>query len=108
MTDFAGVSAALLGLLALLLIVGAGVLVGATLRVEGPAALVLTVYVVGYAEVVALSLFLSLSEALTRVALIAGVMILAGIAVAVWVLTGMRRLPRIDLRPLRGLIAAPQ
>jgi len=107
-TDFGAVGGALLGLLALLLIVGAGVLVGAALGVEDPADLLLSVYVVAYAEVVGLSLLLSASGAFTRGALIGGVAVLFGIAAAVWVLTGARRIPRINIGRLRHLIATPQ
>jgi Glycosyltransferase family 87 len=106
--DFRGVGGALLGLLALLLIVGAGVLVSVEVRVEGAAALLLTVYVVGFAEVVGLSLLLSLSGALTRGGLVGGTALVFGIAAAVWVWKGMRPFPRIELRRLQRLVDTPQ
>ena len=108
MTDFGAVSGALFGLLALLLIVGAGVLVSAMLGVEGPGSLLLTTYVVGYAEVVVLSLLLSLSGALTQGGLLGGVVALFAIAAAAWGLVGSPRLARIELRQLRPLVDTPQ
>jgi hypothetical protein len=97
------VSGALFGLSALLLVVGAGSLVAATLRIEGAAAVFLAVYVVGFTEIVGLSLLLSAFDALTRAALIAGVVLLFLSAAGAWTLLGAPRLRRIDLGNLKRL-----
>ena len=105
MEDSSTVGGALLGLLALLLIVGAGALVAATLRIEGRAAWLLALYVIAFAEVVGLSLLLSLSDALQRSALIAGLVLLLLIALASFRIWGRR--PQLDLRNL-GRLRSPQ
>src|SRR5512133_3522221 len=98
------VSGALFGLSALLLVVRAGSLVAALLRIEGASALFLAVYVVGFTEIVGLSLLLSAFDALTRAALIAGVVLLFLGAAGAWILLGAPRLHRIDLGSLKRVL----
>ena len=96
-----------MGLLALLLVVGAGVLVVATLRIAGLASGLLAVYVVGFAEVVALSLLLSPSGSLTRAALLVGTALLFAGALGVWIAAGSPRLPRFEAKLARQISTSP-
>jgi hypothetical protein len=93
----------LLGFMALALLSATGLLISASLRIRGPAELVLAVYVVASAEVVGLFLFLSAFDAVTRAALIAGLVAVLGSAFAVWMLVGnASRLP-LPRHPFRGI-----
>lgn len=96
-------SGALLGVLALLLILGGGALVSAALRREGLVATALTIYVVGWTVIVALSLLLSASRALTQGALVAGAVVFFVLALGMWGLVGA---PRPALARISG-IGAP-
>lgn len=95
-------SGALLGFLALLLIVGAGALVAATIGVDGVGEVLLVAYVVAFAEIVGLSLLLSVSDGLTRGYMLGGAMALLVIGAAVCTLH--RRRVAVNLRPARVLI----
>jgi hypothetical protein len=93
----------LLGFLALGLLAATGSLVTATLRIERPAEVVVAIYVVASAEVVGLFLFLSAFDAVTRRALIAGLVALFAVALGVWVLAGTKHLPSLPRRPFADL-----
>jgi len=97
------VGGALLGLLALLLVLGAGALAAATLRIEGIAASLLAIYVTGFAEIVGLSWLLSASASVTRPALLSGVGAVFVAALATWALTGAARPPRLRPTLLREI-----
>ena len=74
------------------MLLATGLLVATTLRVR---ALLLAGYVVAFAEVVALSLLLSISDSLTRGSLVAGTVLLFVVALGVWLLAGRPRPPRL-------------
>jgi hypothetical protein len=93
------VTGPLLGLLSLGLLSATGLLVATTLRIRRPAELILAAYVVASAEIVGLSLLLSPFDALTRGALLAGLIALCAAAFAVWVLAGAHRLPALPRLP---------
>jgi hypothetical protein len=82
------------GAIVLLLLAGTGILVGATLRLPTTAEAALAVYVVAFAEMVGLCLFLSPFGEVTHAALIAGSAAVFAAAVSTWVLLGTPRLPR--------------
>ncbi len=90
-------SGALLGAVVLLLLAATGLLVGTMARISSTPDLLLTVYTVAFAEIVALSLFLSAFTSLTRTSLIGGTACLFLAAVGVWTLSGTPRLPRFRL-----------
>jgi 4-amino-4-deoxy-L-arabinose transferase-like glycosyltransferase len=96
-----------MGLLALLLVVGAGVLVVATMRIAGLASGLLAVYVVGFAEVVALSLLLSSSGSLTRTGLLVGTALLFASALGGWIAAGSPSLPRFEAKLVRQISTSP-
>lgn len=81
----------LVGLLVVLCLFGTGLLVGTALGIASAAELVLAAYVVAFTEIIAVSLFLSLFDALTRASLIAATLILFAAATASWVLRGAQR-----------------
>jgi len=87
------VSGAFLGLLTLALLSATGILVGAMLGLRTAAELALAAYVAGFTEIVGFFLFLSLFDAVTRGALIAGVAAIFVAVLAVWILLGSRSLP---------------
>jgi hypothetical protein len=87
------VSGAFLGLLTLALLSATGILVGTMLGLRTAAELALAAYVAGFTEIVGLFLFLSLFDAVTRGALIAGVAAILVAVTAVWILLGSRSLP---------------
>jgi hypothetical protein len=93
------VTGPLLGLLSLGLLSETGLLVATTLRIRRPNEVILAVYVVASAEIVGLSLLLSPFDALTRGALLAGLVALGAAALAVWVLAGAHRLPSLPRLP---------
>jgi hypothetical protein len=78
----------LLGFLALALLAATGLLVAATLRIRRIGELILAVYIVASAEVVGLFLFLSAFDAVTRGALIAGLVLVFAGALAASMLRG--------------------
>ena len=86
-------SGAFLGLLTLALLSATGILVGVMLGLRTAADLALATYVVGFAEIVGVFLLLSVSSAVTRGALIAGVAAIFVAVLAVWILLGSRSLP---------------
>jgi hypothetical protein len=86
-----GVTGALLGVLVLVLLAATGLLVGLSVSVRGVPRLVLTAYVVAYAEIVLLELFLSGFDAMTRSGLVAGVVLVFVAALALWTLAGAPR-----------------
>ena len=89
------------GGIVLLLLAGTGLLVAAMLRLPTPSEAVLAAYVAVFAEVVGLSLFLSLFADLTRGALIGGAAtVFVGVG-AVWLLRGT---PRVPLPHWRSLV----
>jgi len=88
----------LAGAIVLLLLVGTGLLIGTTLRVPTAPELVLSGYVVAFAEVIGLCLFLSLFDLMTRTALIAGTVLLFLAAVALWLSAGRPRFPSLERR----------
>jgi hypothetical protein len=83
------------GALVLLVLFGTGLLFGTALRVRSLSELVVAAYVVAFAEVIVLCLFLSLFDTLTRAALVAGTGTIFVAAAAVWMLAGRPRLPSI-------------
>jgi hypothetical protein len=89
------VTGALLGALVLVLLAATGLLVGLGMSIRAIARLVVAAYVVAYAEVVLLALFLSAFDSLTRGALVAGVVLVFCAAVAVWILVGSPRPPSV-------------
>jgi hypothetical protein len=94
----------LLGFLALALLAATGSLIAATLRIQRPAEAVLAIYIVASAEVVGLFLFLSAFDAVTRRALIAGLVALLAAAFGAWVLAGSGHLPSLPRRPFADLV----
>ena len=96
------------GGIVLLLLAGTGTLVAAMLRVPTPSEAVLAVYVVTFAEVVALSLFLSLFADLTRGALITGAAAIFAGALGAWILRGAPRWPRPQWRSIRRDLRRPE
>ena len=93
-------SGVLFGAASLALLAGTGVFVGLAARVQGASVLALAAYVVAFAEVVALFLFLSAFNAVTRGSLLAGVGLVFVAAVAIWVLAGS---PRARIASLGGV-----
>jgi hypothetical protein len=91
---FATLPRLLVGALVLVVLFGSGLLVAATLRIETAARLLLAAYVIAFAQVVALTLFLSVFDSLTRLSLVAGTALLFFAAVALWLLVGRPRLNR--------------
>jgi len=88
-------SGALLGAIVLLVLAGTGLLVGSLLRLRSAAQFVLAAYVVVFADVVGLTLFLSAFDAMTRGALVAGAAAVFVGAVGVWMLAKTPRLSPI-------------
>jgi hypothetical protein len=95
-----GVTGALLGVLVLVLLTATGLLVGLSVSTRGVARLVLAAYVVAYAEIVLLALFLSSFDAMTRSRLVGGVVLVFVAALALWTLAGAPR-----PAPLRPVLA---
>ncbi len=89
------------GVVVLLFLLGTAFLVGATLRLRSTPELVLAMYVVAFAEVVGLTLFLSAFDSVTRGSLVAGTIVLFVAAAAAWFLVGQPPLPRLQ-RPSVG------
>ena len=89
-----GVSGPLLGFLALALLAATGLTVTAAFPIQRPVELVLAVYVIAWAELIGLFLFLSAFDAVTRTALLAGLVLVFVAALAtVFILGGSKRLP---------------
>jgi hypothetical protein len=89
--------------LALTLLSATGLLVSAMLRIRRPGELILAVYVVASAEVVGLFVFLSAFGAVTRGALVTGLVLMFGAALAAWMLGRYERLPSLPRRPFADL-----
>jgi hypothetical protein len=102
------VSDVLLAIVAVALLAGTGLVVATAVRVRGPAQLVLAAYVIGFVEIVSLSLVLSPFEALTRRAILVGLAGMFAAAVTVWFLVGAPRPPRISRRRLHASGASPE
>jgi hypothetical protein len=96
------------GGIVLLLLAGTGLLVAAMLRLPTLSEAVLAAYAAVFAEVVGLSLFLSLFADLTRGALIGGVAAVFVGAGAVWLLRGTPRLTLPDWRSLVHELRRPE
>jgi dolichyl-phosphate-mannose-protein mannosyltransferase len=94
------VNGALLGLIALLLLTATGLLVSLTLGIRNVAELLLATYITGFTGGVALFLFLSAFNAVTRGALLAGLVAFLVGAAGAWLLGGAERMrrPRLNLR----------
>jgi dolichyl-phosphate-mannose-protein mannosyltransferase len=88
----------------LLFLTGTGLLVSLTLGIRKSAELLLATYVIGFAACVALFLFLSAFNAVTRGALVAALSALLVGAAGVWVLGGVRR-ARVHRLNLLGAFA---
>ena len=89
-----GVSGSLLGFLALALLAATGLTVTAAFPIQRAVELVLAVYVIAWAELIGLFLFLSAFDAVTRTALLAGLVLVFVAALAtVFILGGSKRLP---------------
>jgi hypothetical protein len=82
------VTGALLGLGGVVLVGTTGLIVARTLRVRGASCVILAAYVLAFAEVVGLSLLLSMFDALTRTGLITGCIIGLVGALAAWLVAG--------------------
>jgi hypothetical protein len=93
------VTGALLGIAALVLVASAGLLVALSLGITALAELAVATYIIGFAEVVALALFLSAFDSFTRGGVFAAVVLAFLGAAAGWVLRGAPRLPRRPPRP---------
>ena len=92
-------SGSLLGFLALALLAATGLTVTAAFPIQRPVELVLAVYVIAWAELIGLFLFLSAFDAVTRTALLAGLVLVFVAALAtVFILGGSRRLPSLPRR----------
>ena len=100
-------SEALLAVAAAGLVAGTGLLVATTLRLRGLAQLLLGAYIVAFAEVVGLILFLSAFEAASRTAILVGVSVLFAATVACWLRLGAPRPSLAPLERLRVLARAP-
>jgi hypothetical protein len=92
--EFAAVNGVLVGLAALFLLIATGLLVAVTVGLQNAAELVLAAYVTGFTAVIALFLFFSAFDAVTRLALVAGLVALFVCATTVWLLGGAQRLQR--------------
>ena len=88
---------ALLGIAALVLVAATGLLAALSLGVRARAELAVATYTIGFAEVVALALFLSAFNAFTRSGIFAAFVFTLLGAGAAWILRGAPRLTR--LRP---------
>lgn len=90
---FPAVSGVVLGAIVFVLVAGAGLIVGATVGVRTPSKLALAAYVIGFAEIVGLCLFLSLFGAITRSALVIGSAAVFAAMLGVWLLAEAPRPP---------------
>ena len=105
MPDCSALAGLGVGILVLLLLAATGVLLAACLGIRGTAELLLTMYLVAFAEIVALSIFLSPFNGVTRVDLIGGTVALLIAAGALWLLAGS---PAVRLLAHRPLSYAPR
>jgi hypothetical protein len=93
------VSGSLLGFLALALLAATGLSVAAAFPIQSPVELVLAVYIIAWAELIGLFLFLSAFDAVTRTALLAGLVLVFVAALAtVFIIGGSKRLPSLPRR----------
>jgi hypothetical protein len=97
------VTGVLLGVVVLTALAGTGTLAAATIGLDRPAEFVLAAWVVAFAEVVALSLFLSVFGAMTRPSLVGGALAVLAGALGAWLLVGSPRPPRLPRESLRSL-----
>ena len=100
-------SGVLLGAAAAVLVAGTGFAVAATLRLPDLPRLLLSAYVVGFAEVAALILLLSPFNALSRVGILISVSLVFGASIALWFFVGAPRPPRVALGRARDLKRTP-
>ncbi len=100
-------SGALLAVAAAGLVAGTGLLAATTLRLRGLAQLLLGTYIVSFAEVVGLILFLSAFDVASRTAILAGVIVLFAASFAWWLRRGAPRPPLAPLARLRALTGVP-
>ena len=84
-------SGTLIGVVVLVLLTGTGALVAAALGARMSPEFALTTYVVGFAEVVVLFLFLSAFRGVSQASLIAGVCMLFVAGLGIWLVGGARR-----------------
>jgi hypothetical protein len=96
---------AAVGVLVFILIAGAGILLAATMQVRRLPEFVLAAYLLGYATVVALCLSLSVFGAMARPVLVAGAVVIFGVALAVWLSQGAPRPPKISAPAARVLVS---
>jgi hypothetical protein len=101
------VSGALAGAAALAALGGSGILVAGTIGLKRASEFGLAVYLIAFAEVVALSLALSLVGALTRAALLAGSAALLAASAAFWLRAGSPRPPAFPREILGTLHSGP-
>lgn len=97
----------LLAALAVTLSAETGLLVAAVLRLRGLPQLVLGAYVIAFAEIVGLTLFLSAFGAVTRSAILVGLAGIFAAAVAAWFLVGAPRPARVPARSVGSLRNTP-
>jgi hypothetical protein len=97
------VLAALLGAVAVALLAGTGLAVASSLGLQGWPRLLLGAYVVGFAEVVAVTLVLSPFGAVRRAALLVALAVVFAAAVVL----GRRRLPPLPFAEARSLVRTP-
>jgi 4-amino-4-deoxy-L-arabinose transferase-like glycosyltransferase len=96
----------LIGALVLVLLAGTGALIATMLGARTAPDLALVAYVVGFAEVVVLFLFLSAFRGVSQAALVAGVVLLFVAAGSVWVLRGTPRPPSLRTDSFRRLASS--
>ena len=87
----------------MLLLGGSGVALAALLRVRRFAEFLLAVYVIAFAEIVGLTLALSLFGALTRASLLGAAAVVFAIAASLWLLAGSPRPPAPPASVFRSL-----
>ena len=98
------VTGTLLGAFVLCLVAGTGLALSAALRVRTAAELFVATYVVGFAAVVGLTLFLSAFDALTRTALVVGSSAFLVASIGVWLFIGTPRPPAPKAASVRSLL----
>lgn len=88
----------------LVALAGSGLLASSSLHLRSSTELILAAYVVAYAAVVALSLFLSLFGALDRTALVTGAIALLAATAGIWLLLGAPRPPPLACASIRAAL----
>ena len=94
---------ALLGVIVLAALAGTGILVAAAIGLGRYSEFVLASWLVAFAEVVGLSLFLSLFGSMTRPSLVGGVLALLAAALGLWLMAGSPHPPELPRSALRSL-----